>query len=279
MSSSSDESNSDSEPAGFKMEYRFISMIARGMLGGVMKAKKISNNEIVVVKIHGKAHKRFKAERIKMEIDILKKVAEHPNIVKYNGFLESSKCVYLEIEYIPGGDMYDFMESHNFDPVKESAAKIIAKQIISAVKFCHSLGIAHRDIKLDNIMINGDLVIKLVDFGLAKIFDVNYMEPKEFVGSVDYVAPEIAAKRPYNPFAIDIYSLGVVFHSIIHGEFPFGKEDIENIAKGMTVSRPKPPNFYTVSQQARHMLGHMLSLDWKIRPTIFTLEEYEWFKQ
>lgn len=128
-------------------------------------------------------------EGVTRELEILKKL-DHPGIVRLKAFYEDMDNYYLVMEYVPGGDLMDFVAANG--AVGESAGREITRQILEAINYVHSKGISHRDLKPDNILIAQDdpVNVKVTDFGLAKISD-SASVMKTFCGTLAYVAPEV----------------------------------------------------------------------------------------
>ena len=130
---------------------------------------------------------------------------------------------YLIMEYVPGGDLFDYISEKSFLP--ENQACYFFRQLISAMEYLSSLGVTHRDIKPENILLNEDYTqIKLIDFGLS-----NYAENGEFLqsscGSPCYASPEMLSGKPYSGLETDIWSAGIVLYSMLVGGLPF--DDVE----------------------------------------------------
>jgi len=104
--------------------------------------------------------------------------------------------------------------------LKEDVAKSVFKQIIEAIKYCHSKRILHRDIKLDNILLSLEGVVKICDFGVSKIVNPGERMTEQ-CGTPAYIAPEILVDKGYEGFAIDIWSAGVVLFAMLYGTVPF----------------------------------------------------------
>jgi len=129
-----------------------------------------------------------------------------------------------------GGDLFDYLERRNHF-VSEARAKEIFRQIAESIRFLHSLGIVHRDLKIENVMMSSnaeDAIPKLVDFGLACILAPGETS-SEGVGTLEYCAPEIIFMKNYN-HCIDIWSLGCVLFRLICGDLPFEDDDKDKLA-------------------------------------------------
>jgi serine/threonine protein kinase len=144
---------------------------------------------------------------VENELQILQKTS-HPKIVRTFEMLHDSKYFYIVMEFVKFGQLDDFLVSRRY--LCESTVKKIIKQLFQALNNLHNLNIVHRDIKLENILIEDDetLSIKLTDFGFAKVFDGKNLN--EFVGSPIFMSPEIISKKPYDS-KVDIWSAGVLY--------------------------------------------------------------------
>lgn len=127
-----------------------------------------------------------------------------------------SNLVYIEIEYFEGETLLNYIQKCRLD---EMEAKLIFIQLLSALKYMGCIGVCHRDIKLENILINKKLEIKLIDFGQAVVQSQGKLD--KFCGSKIYRSPEIQNKKPYHGKQSDVFACGVVLFTLIYGQFPF----------------------------------------------------------
>lgn len=144
-------------------------------------------------------------------------------------YFEDNKYFFIILEYLQGGDMYDYLEKRNFQ-VSQDRALELATQIARGVYFLNSYGIIHRDLKLENIIMtdtSDQAVPKVVDFGLSAITSPNQVI-QGAVGTVAYAAPEIFQGEQYNK-SVDVWSLGVIFYALLMGYLPYDSEDKQKI--------------------------------------------------
>jgi len=153
------------------------------------------------------------------EIDIMKKV-NHPNVLSLKEIFETPKQLALVMELVTGGEL--FFKIVDRGSYSEKDAANIVRQIVSGVKYLHSLGIAHRDLKPENLLCSGenDMQIKIADFGLSKIF-AGGQQLETSCGTPDYAAPEVLTGEHAYDKSVDLWSVGVITYVLLCGYPPF----------------------------------------------------------
>ncbi|EKV08047.1 Serine/threonine protein kinase, putative [Penicillium digitatum PHI26] len=193
---------------------------------------------------------------------------KHPNIVEMEGFFEDDINYYIEMtpHGLPGMDLFDYIElKTNMD---ESECRNIFKQVASAVNHLHTKAlVVHRDIKDENVVLDGEGRIKLIDFGSAAYikngpFDV-------FVGTIDYAAPEVLQGRSYRGKEQDIWALGILLYTIVYKENPFYNVD-------EILDHPLRIPFLPFSEDCVDLIRTMLDRDVDNRLTITEVLEHPW---
>jgi serine/threonine protein kinase len=156
------------------------------------------------------------------EMTVLKTLT-HPNVIQLYEYFEDGIYSYVVLEYCPGGSVKDHVALHG--PYQGADLLSACGQVVAGLAYCHSLGISHGDIKPHNILIDSYNRCKLADFGLSERYAPNETS-KRFLGSLPYMAPEVLEKRAFDPFAADVWSLGVTFYWMATGITPWHGQDI-----------------------------------------------------
>ena len=216
-------------------------------------------------------------EKFQNEINIMSK-CDHPNIVKLSEIYEDKRHLYLLMEECNGGTLIDRLLQKMEDKdetFNEKEAAIIFKQIMSAICYCHSQGIAHRDLKMENVLFldkTEDSPIKIIDFGLSQyiqfcpkglmeIITGKKNKTKNMTASVGtplYISPEVL-KEDYTQ-KCDIWSAGVILYAILSGSFPFDGDSEKEIFKAILNKKYEFPkeDWENISDEAKDLIKNML---------------------
>jgi serine/threonine protein kinase len=258
--------------------YSFSDSIGRGQFGLVIKGVNLKNNAKVAIKVLDKTQMNSNYDSLKNEIDILK-ISKHPNIVQFYDYFENANNIFIVMELISGGTLEEYLKSTNWK-VSETTIRNIVRQLANGLYYLNQFGIIHRDIKMNNIMVNniGELQVKIMDFGLSKILAPSD-KAKESCGTLSFIAPEIIQKKPYNNL-VDIWSLGILSYFIISKELPFDTEsnnfkDICNtiLTKKLVFFGEKWVN---VSDEAKDFISRCLIRDPEKRIKIEEILCHQW---
>ena len=262
----------------FNAEYTFVQSLGRGAYGDVQLCTNQSGQQVAVKNIR-KEPLEAKAEmRIRREVAILKMV-KHKNIALLIDYFERPLELFIVIEYVNGPNLFQWLQSKNFQIPEESARKIIFR-VAQSLQYLHGLGIIHRDIKLENIIIdetNGVInSIKLVDFGLSCILGPGQTS-QEPVGTLKYASPEVISRLNYRE-TVDAWGLGVVTYICLIGRMPFfGKNDNEVatriIKKSIEFDNEK---WLRVSNEGKTVVRRLLTKKMDDRMTISELLSSDW---
>ncbi|KAJ7623293.1 hypothetical protein FB45DRAFT_1061231 [Roridomyces roridus] len=170
-------------------------------------------------------HAADDAEHTQLSLEreiVVMKLIDHPNIMRLYDVWETSSELYLILEYVKGGELFEHLCKKGRLPTEEALGYF--QQIIDAVNYCHQFNIAHRDLKPENILLDEDMNVKIADFGMAA-WQANGML-RTSCGSPHYAAPEIVSAKAYDGSGADIWSCGVILHALLAGRLPFDDENL-----------------------------------------------------
>ena len=208
-------------------------------------------------------------DKLRNEVEVLSKL-HHPFINQILDSFETDTHFFIVMEYVCG-DLLSFIRKRN--KLNESTAKIIFKQIIEGLKYIHKKKIIHRDIKLDNILIDLTNTIKICDFGVSRKIEKGNLI-YERCGTPAYIAPEIYAKIGYEGCQCDIWSAGVTLYYILSGTLPFRGGNIQELEK--IIINGDYEKISDVSDEANDIIKGMLKIDPKKRLTIEEILKHPW---
>jgi len=197
----------------------------------------------------------------------------HPNILKPANIFQHERYGFIQMEYIPT-TLKTFVTNNALD---ESKARTIFKQICEAVDACHKQGIAHMDLKPDNILINPDtLEVKLIDFGCCNTFEKNKKAAFFRFGTPGYRAPEILTKRPYYPDKADIWSLGAILYMLVKDNWfrPHGEEEEKSAYAWLHCGMGEL--LKGLSPELKALLRKMFRFRGHCRPSIQEILDHPW---
>lgn len=208
-------------------------------------------------------------DQFNLEVKILG-MLRHPNIIRMEDAYETPECVFMVLEMMQGGELFDYVVEKG--TLSEVEASVIVRKITSAVAHMHSMGVIHRDLKPENLLLttrekDNTAEVKLIDFGLAKI--MHEVSARSFLGTKGYLAPEMLQRNAYDK-AVDIWALGVIVFVLLCGCLPFD-DDSARIATE-SAARKKftlrfPPWATDLSASAKDLLHNLLDVNPKSRYT------------
>jgi len=224
-------------------------------------------------------------KQVREEVEILM-MLDHPNIVKLDGVYEANNEIYLVQELCHGGDLFDRLDAQPNEHYSEAQCARLVKQMLSAVRYIHSKGIIHRDLKLENFLFDhsgSNAELKMIDFGLSKHFKIGDIH-HEPVGTRYTVAPEVL-KGNYDE-KVDIWAIGVITFLLLSGVSPFGgcgegttnMEVRSNILDAKFTFQPKE-YWSHVSESAKDFISMLLVVDPQKRPTAEQCQNSEWVRE
>lgn len=200
---------------------------------------------------------------IEREVAILKLV-DHPNVMKVYDIWENRAEIYLVLEFVDRGDLFDYINSKGRLPEKDAISYF--RQIMSAMQYCHTFNICHRDLKPENILLTGKNQIKIADFGMAALHQSENHRLETACGSPHYAAPELLKNRQYRGDRADIWSMGVILFAMLAASLPFDDPDIRVLLAKTKRGLYEMPEF--LSPEAKDLISKMLQTNPDTRITL-----------
>ena len=248
--------------------------IGSGAFGKVLLGKHILTEEKVAIKILDKMilnQTPEDYELVKKEISILKLV-KHKYIVQLYEILQTAQHIFIIMEYCEGKEILDYILTKN--RLNELESLKYFQQLINCLFYLHSQNIAHRDIKIDNMLLDSNKDLKLIDFGLStKYTDDDLLDQP--CGTVVYAAPEVLEGKEYHGMLADVWSSGIVLFGMLAGYLPFSDKDDEENKKQVIKGIINIPDFF--SAQVKDLLKHMLDVNPMTRYTLQEIKDHPWF--
>lgn len=270
-----------------KNNYEFLSVIG---VGGSSVVFKVKSSIYQTTFFAAKTTPKVKNINL-LEIEILKSLV-HPNIIPLYDYFEDELNIYLILEFCENGSLSSLIRSGGLTSSEEII--FCMKRLSEALFYCHTKGIVHRDVKPSNILLDSHGNLKLIDFGICeflysdKNIDENFIDYytarkkgeikfiSKFYGSDPYLSPEIILKEPYDPFASDVWALGVTMFEIATGTLPwnnFSGKMRENAICQSIINFPK-----TTPKSIQNLITAILQVDPKRRPTMKSIVHCSLFK-
>lgn len=274
-------------------KYTIFETLGKGGYSWVKKGEDTETGAVVALKFMNRATDQWaleQAEQVRTEIKSLTQV-RHENVMKLYAYNLSAKyplkdggnvkTILLVLEYCPGGELFDIL--YYADKMEEDLARTYFQQAIYGLKAVHDAGIAHRDLKPQNLLLDSRFNLKLTDFGLSKIYESeeDRVMKTTYVGTRGYQAPELLKNQKYTN-ACDIFSMGVVLFILLAGYPPFEaahKTDkwYRTMASGDLKKFWHVHRGANIDSSAQELLNKMLCYRPKDRITLSNILEHEWF--
>ncbi|OWP07573.1 serine/threonine protein kinase [Marssonina coronariae] len=248
-----------SKDLGSVGNYTLGRLIGKGSFGKVYLAThKLTNGSKVVLKSANKDDSNL-AREIHHHRQFI-----HPHIVRLYEVIVTENLVWLVLEYCSGDELYNYLLAHGALPV-EKVQKIFT-QLVGAVTYVHNTQCVHRDLKLENILMDKHENVKLCDFGFTREYEGKASYLQTFCGTICYSAPEMLKGEKYAGEKVDVWSLGVILYALLSGELPFDEDDDNETRTKILTAEPKWPDHFT--SDARSLLGVLLSKRPLLRPAL-----------
>ena len=243
-------------------------VLGTGAYATVRQGFRGSAGEVVAVKSYssGCLAKERRCARLRQEIHVLKEL-EHPNIIQLLETRISGSGVSLVLEFFDGVPLSTWLRTK--PKLHEREVQVVIRQLASAVACCHAHGVVHCDIKLENVLLNSRLQLKLVDFGLAKQGSHSFSG-----GTLLYIAPELLEQHSSAGPPADVWAMGVLVYALLTGCFPFTGRSERAVKASISKAQVQWPS--SVSVAARRCVAGMLARDPSERLTAREVLAQEW---
>ncbi|XP_052487501.1 CBL-interacting serine/threonine-protein kinase 3 isoform X2 [Gossypium raimondii] len=229
-------------------KYEIGRTIGEGTFAKVKFARNTETGEPVALKILDKEKvlKHKMAEQIKREIATMKLI-KHPNVVRLYEIMGSKTKIFIVLEYVTGGELFDKIVNNG--RMREDEARRYFHQLINVVDYCHSRGVYHRDLKPENLLLDAYGNLKVSDFGLSalskQVRDDGLLHTT--CGTPNYVAPEVLDDGGYDGATADLWSCGVILFVLLAGYLPFDDSNLMNLYKKISAAEFTCPPWLSFS--------------------------------
>ncbi|EPY52597.1 CAMK/CAMKL protein kinase Ppk16 [Schizosaccharomyces cryophilus OY26] len=250
--------------------YRIESVVGEGSFGKVYLAVHLLTNTKVVLKSSSRKQAVILAREIHHHRRLL-----HPNITRLYEMICVEDRIYLAMEYCPNGELYEYVSRQ--EVLDEHTTCRLFWQLCCAIKYLHTQGCVHRDLKLENIFLDKNFDVKIGDFGFSRDTDCSrrtFMSTR--CGTVAYCAPEVVLGQKYIGECADIWSLGIIMYAMLVGRLPFDEDDTNLTELKIITEQPFLPE--TVSPSPADLLTRLLCKDYRFRPSIDQILSHPFFQ-
>lgn len=258
--------------------YELGRTLGEGTFAKVKFARNLETGENVAIKILDKEKvlKHKMIGQIKREISTMKLI-RHPNVIRLFEVMASKTKIYIVLEFVTGGELFDKVASKG--RLKEDEARKYFQQLVNAVDYCHSRGVFHRDLKPENLLLDAKGVLKVSDFGLSALAQQVREDGllHTTCGTPNYVAPEVINNKGYDGAKADLWSCGVILFVLMAGYLPFEDANLMSLYKKIYKADFSCPPWF--SSSAKKLIQRILDPNPSTRITTAELTENEWFKK
>ncbi|XP_077085514.1 serine/threonine-protein kinase BRSK2 isoform X13 [Siphateles boraxobius] len=264
--------DNSSQHANYVGPYRLEKTLGKGQTGLVKLGIHCVTCQKVAIKIVNR-EKLSESVLMKVEREIaILKLIEHPHVLKLHDVYENKKYLYLVLEHVSGGELFDYLVKKGRLTPKE--ARKFFRQIISALDFCHSHSICHRDLKPENLLLDEKNNIRIADFGMASL-QVGDSLLETSCGSPHYACPEVIRGEKYDGRKADVWSCGVILFALLVGALPFDDDNLRNLLEKVKLGVFHMPHF--IPPDCQNLLRGMIEVDATKRFTLEQIQKHTWY--
>uniref|UniRef100_A0A671YGM5 Serine/threonine-protein kinase BRSK2-like n=1 Tax=Sparus aurata TaxID=8175 RepID=A0A671YGM5_SPAAU len=261
-----------SQSAQYVGPYRLEKTLGKGQTGLVKLGVHCITGQKVAIKIVNR-EKLSESVLMKVEREIaILKLIEHPHVLKLHDVYENNKYLYLVLEHVSGGELFDYLVKKGRLTPKE--ARKFFRQIISALDFCHSHSICHRDLKPENLLLDEKNNIRIADFGMASL-QVGDSLLETSCGSPHYACPEVIRGEKYDGRRADVWSCGVILFALLVGALPFDHDNLRQLLEKVKSGVFHMPHF--IPPDCQSLLKGMIEVNPEKRLTLEVIQKHAWY--
>ncbi|XP_054913854.1 serine/threonine-protein kinase BRSK1 isoform X2 [Poeciliopsis prolifica] len=262
-----------SQSAQYVGPYRLEKTLGKGQTGLVKLGIHCITGQKVAIKIVNR-EKLSESVLMKVEREIaILKLIEHPHVLKLHDVYENNKYLYLVLEHVSGGELFDYLVKKGRLTPKE--ARKFFRQIISALDFCHSHSICHRDLKPENLLLDEKNNIRIADFGMASL-QVGDSLLETSCGSPHYACPEVIRGEKYDGRRADVWSCGVILFALLVGALPFDHDNLRQLLEKVKSGVFHMPHF--IPPDCQSLLKGMIEVNPEKRLTLEAIQKHSWYQ-
>mmetsp|Transcript_6293 Transcript_6293/g.19085 ORF Transcript_6293/g.19085 Transcript_6293/m.19085 type:complete len:519 (-) Transcript_6293:153-1709(-) len=262
------------EPSGVEVgAYRVSRTLGMGEFAKVKVAEHLATGLTVAIKMvnRRRVEREGMEEKLWREMWILRQ-CRHPHVVRLYESIWTPSDAFLVLEFGARGDLFDYVVSKG--RLDEGEARVFFAQIAAGLAYIHHSAIVHRDVKPENLLLDGGGSLKIADFGLANVLrDGDLLRTS--CGSPNYAAPEVIAGRLYAGPEVDVWSAGCVLYALLCGRLPFEDESVRTLFRRIRAGMYSLPNH--LSPDARDLVSRILVVDPVARLTVAEIRRHAWF--
>ncbi|KAB1274430.1 Serine/threonine-protein kinase BRSK1 [Camelus dromedarius] len=252
--------------------YRLEKTLGKGQTGLVKLGVHCITGQKVAIKIVNR-EKLSESVLMKVEREIaILKLIEHPHVLKLHDVYENKKYLYLVLEHVSGGELFDYLVKKGRLTPKE--ARKFFRQIVSALDFCHSYSICHRDLKPENLLLDEKNNIRIADFGMASL-QVGDSLLETSCGSPHYACPEVIKGEKYDGRRADMWSCGVILFALLVGALPFDDDNLRQLLEKVKRGVFHMPHF--IPPDCQSLLRGMIEVEPEKRLSLEQIQKHPWY--
>lgn len=293
ISSISGQEAGDPETLDFYSRYSLGKVLGRGASSVVRQCQEKNtkiNYAVKIIDISGQSTDAFETEDMikatRREVDILRRLSGHPNIIELHDFYESPTFFFLVFELCQRGELFDYL--NQVVALSEKQTRRFMRQLLKVVEYMHSLNIVHRDLKPENILLDSDCNIKVTDFGFAAFLQTDHRDGEnqlhDLCGTPGYLAPEVLKANMYENQpgygrAVDLWACGVIMYTLLAGYPPFWNRRQMVMLRLIMAGdyNFETPEWQDVSNAPKELIKMLLQVDSSVRISATRALNHEFF--